>query len=537
MFVPVYRIKNLENKLFALKNFKGKKFEFKVPSVEDGNKIYDYGNTDDHSNKYHHQGMAKVGWVGNKPHDFIISGNGKNGQGYLLITAKDKIAQYVDITVKVGVKKHAHPGGIQIAEDLLVAPFSDFGIERISLADAKINIKDYISISSSCGSVPSAAITRVANHYLFAISARMSGGSYNGNRNVDIFLYGQPCLNNTGLKLIGIIKNVIEHQNINLFVSDKNEVYLVGFANKEKITGFDVSVSFDDNLYIYKLPVNVSKTGISLAKTTMERLLKITFRDVSRASSLFGGGAGDPRFANAACLDFIPRKIHEDGSVDGDFTIYCAAMQTHGGGLIKMWGFNYSGKAPAEQSEKVAITHVVHNTSASSNAGCKEFSFQRYIKKGAKAEKVNYDTHTACRAYTENFCFSIDQWFTDKELTKKFNFNNPVNKNITLFSEWTKDYDKQDYFMQTKPKAYYLANRQQKDKSRQIHTPDCKFFPKNRSESTEMGMRWRGGATLLGYYPTEKAALISAKEYHYSLADGCCFCCRSIDTDRSWSKK
>lgn len=249
----------------------------------------------------HHQGMYCFDGEG----EFIITGSVKESSPYFYIFQNSEGKKCIagKDYYQIECKEFTHPGGVQVAECLLAV-----GLEKYSGATTKTD-KSYIYFFNICDQgkifeVPNTSIHREGkgaiasaigltyrnNQWVMAVRAKDTMDFYASN---DVSA-GFSLLNKIELKTY----NLKDFQNINLFLDDKNDMFLIGMNGEG-------DGSKDDIARLYKLSL-IEIDGNVKSVSAAEHKAKIHFH----------GKNGHFRWAS--CVQYCPNE--------NKFVMYASSM-------------------------------------------------------------------------------------------------------------------------------------------------------------------------------------------------------------------
>lgn len=260
----------------------------------------------------HQQGMYRL----DANNNFIVTGSAKNNPGYFYIIKNGEGydgndgKDYWPIDYVM-----THPGGIQVAEDILVigneqysgattrSDRSNIRFYNISDPDAVVELTHLGIERRGDGKIASAVgLTKLGEQWILAVRALDTMDFYS--------LYGYPSDRENSfseLSSIGLDDNGMKQfQCVNLFLDAEEKLFLFGMPDGS---------STNDECWLYQLNAEKDSEGITNISSAEEMVHKHFYRD----------GSG-PRFKWASCVCFeSDDDSQENQETKGKFIVYSAA--------------------------------------------------------------------------------------------------------------------------------------------------------------------------------------------------------------------
>lgn len=260
----------------------------------------------------HQQGMYRL----DADDSFIVTGSAKENPGYFYII-KDGEGYYgnegndywpVDYVM-------THPGGIQVAEDILVigneqysgattrSDRSNIRFYNISDPDAVAELTHLEIERRGDGKIASAVgLTKLGEQWILAVRAEKTMDFYS--------LYGDPNDKENSFSELSSIdldgNGMKSFQCVNLFLNADEDLFLFGMPDGS---------STKDECWLYKLNSEKDSEGVTSIYSAEEKVYKHFYRD----------GTG-PRFKWASCVCFEPDDdSSENQETTGKFVVYSAS--------------------------------------------------------------------------------------------------------------------------------------------------------------------------------------------------------------------
>lgn len=512
LYSTVYKIQGLEKKLYDLKPKRNKSEQFQI-KAQGARMLYDwleYVSTTGGKTwlDYHHQGIWKVNGSRNSKEHFLISGNPLNNLGYL-INSKERNASVWDLRSNAIFQYTLnHPGGIQIARNLLPVAYekkkSDkAGVAFFDVGDARKlrSIDNLFMANKVCydGQTPDAfyekhlntrvsacGITCIRENWLLAVVINERVAFY--TKALDESLYiGR-------FKFIGFGDIFDSYNQVSLHLDENENVYLLGTSDND-------GTATDDKVFVWKITFDDAVRHI---KTT-EQLETIHFTR---------GGNDGPRFCYAACVSFEPDNDNKEQITNpseaiknGEFTVYYTSGRADGGGQhVGYIRVNRSNKSGGAEKDISYLKYPVVATFVYMG-GCFNGRVNQCMVPSDGKVKPPEDYLEAMKDKD----YTVDWYYRDYKTDstgryRKFDFDNDrIFYNINLFAELPK-------------KVYWVSKKAQKDGEHEVHVDSCKRKP------------YLENRHLLGSCVDEYAAMDEAKKI-YKKVDGCYYCCKRVDSD------